>query len=386
LIFVAGRRPTDTHPGESPVKTKSKIGLPLLGAAALTALCAVPSLAQETSVLTNQNRGFYIGAGAGANFQSDNDFRNNGTDSKAKYDPGYVALLNFGYALGNGLRFEIEPGYRRNGVDKINGAGADRHSEIASLMANAIYDFDLHTPYFPLVPHIGGGVGYARVLNKSLPHNGLTVSGQDDTIAFQGIAGVEYALTPAVKLGLDYRYFVAHDADFRITGTDAKSHVGDFDDHSVLLTVRYEFGAPRPKPQPEPAAYVPPPQPVPQAAPAAPPAAPRQYTTYFDFNSAQLSQAATAVVDDAAATARKGQVSRITVTGHADTVGSGTYNQRLSERRAQAVRAELVRQGVPADEIVTVGRGETELAVPTPNGVREPRNRRVEIVLQAPGA
>jgi outer membrane protein OmpA-like peptidoglycan-associated protein len=369
------------------VKIKSKLGLHLLGAAALTALSVLPAAAQDTSVLERQNRGFYVGGGAGVNLQSDNDFRNNGTDSKATYDPGYAVMLNFGYALGNGLRFELEPGYRRNGVDKINGASGDGHSEIASLMANAIYDFDIHTPIVPLVPHIGAGVGYARVMNKSLPHNGLTVSGQDDTIAFQGIAGVEYALSPGLKLGVDYRYFVAHDADFRITGTDTKSHVGDFDNHSILLTVRYEFGAPRARPRAEPAALVePPPRPVPEAAPATPPAAgPRQYTTYFDFNSTELSPSAVTVVDDAAATAQRGQVSRIMVTGHADAAGSGAYNQRISERRAQAVRAELIRQGIPSDEIVTVGRGETQLAVPTPDGVREPRNRRVEIVMQAPG-
>jgi outer membrane protein OmpA-like peptidoglycan-associated protein len=359
----------------------------LIAAAALAAVTALPAAAQDSSVLDRQNRGFYIGGGAGLNLQSDNDFRGSGTDSKAKYDPGYTALLNFGYAFGNGLRLELEPGYRRNNVDEINGADANGHSEILSLMANAIYDFDIHTPVVPLVPHIGVGVGYAHVMNRSEPHNGLLVKKHDDTPAGQLIAGVDYAVSPGVKLGLDYRYFVAHDADFRVATTGGSSHVGDFDDHSVLFTVRYEFGAPRAQPRAEPAAaVVPPPTPAPTPQPAAPPAAARQqYTVYFDFNRAELDPSGTSVVDSAAASARRGQVSRIMVTGHADTVGSVAYNQRLSERRAQAVRAELIRQGVPADEIVTVGRGKSELAVPTPDGVREPRNRRVEIVLQSPG-
>jgi outer membrane protein OmpA-like peptidoglycan-associated protein len=52
----------------------------------------------------------------------------------------------------------------------------------------------------------------------------------------------------------------------------------------------------------------------------------------------------------------------------------------LSQRRADAVKAELVRQGIPANEIVTHAKGESEPLVPTANGVREPSNRRVEIV------
>jgi OmpA-OmpF porin, OOP family len=74
------------------------------------------------------------------------------------------------------------------------------------------------------------------------------------------------------------------------------------------------------------------------------------------------------------------------VIGHADRAGSDAYNQRLSERRSAAVRDALVQRGIPANEIVTMGRGERDPAVPTPDGVREPRNRRVVIEEQQPGA
>ena len=70
-----------------------------------------------------------------------------------------------------------------------------------------------------------------------------------------------------------------------------------------------------------------------------------------------------------------------TLTGHADRSGPVAYNQRLSERRADAVKARLIREGIPAGQIVTIGRGETQPMVPTADGVREPQNRRVEIVL-----
>lgn len=355
------------------------------GAAALTLL---PSLAgaQDSSVINRQNRGFYLGLGGGLNLETDNDFRGAGTDSKASYEPGYAAIGSIGYAFGNGLRLELEPGYRRNNVDTINGLAGTGHTEIASGMVNAIYDFDIRTPVVPLVPHLGAGIGYAHAWNRSVPHNGLQVDGSDDALAYQAIAGVEYAISPGLKLGFDYRWFVANDVNFRESTTALPVHVGDLESHTVLFTIRYELGTPS-RPQPQPAAYTPPaPTPAPTAQPAQAPAAPRNFTVYFDYNSPNLSDSATPIVDEAAESAKRGNVTRIAVTGHADRSGSDNYNQRLSERRANAVRDELVRHGVPGNEIAVTGRGESEPAVPTPDGVREPRNRRVEIVLQSAGA
>jgi OmpA-OmpF porin, OOP family len=70
------------------------------------------------------------------------------------------------------------------------------------------------------------------------------------------------------------------------------------------------------------------------------------------------------------------------VNGYTDTSGTARYNQGLSVRRAQAIAAELVRNGVPATAISIRGFGETNLLVPTGPGVREPQNRRVEIVIR----
>jgi outer membrane protein OmpA-like peptidoglycan-associated protein len=72
---------------------------------------------------------------------------------------------------------------------------------------------------------------------------------------------------------------------------------------------------------------------------------------------------------------------RVQVVGHTDTVGSASYNQNLSERRAASVAAELERLGVPADAITTEGRGFSDPMVPTGPGVREPQNRRAVIDL-----
>jgi outer membrane protein OmpA-like peptidoglycan-associated protein len=105
------------------------------------------------------------------------------------------------------------------------------------------------------------------------------------------------------------------------------------------------------------------------------------FIVFFDFDKSDLTAEAQEVVTQAVAEARRtGQV-RIEVTGHTDTVGSAAYNQALSERRAESVEAEMVRQGMNGDEIVTTGRGFTEPLVQTGPGVREPQNRRAVIDL-----
>jgi hypothetical protein len=107
---------------------------------------------------------------------------------------------------------------------------------------------------------------------------------------------------------------------------------------------------------------------------------------FFDWDSIKLSDASLNVLSQAVTAFRNAQGARITATGHTDTSGSPQYNMALSLRRANAVKAELVRQGVPAAAITTVGVGEEGLLVQTGDGVREPQNRRVEIVVQGQAA
>jgi outer membrane protein OmpA-like peptidoglycan-associated protein len=119
---------------------------------------------------------------------------------------------------------------------------------------------------------------------------------------------------------------------------------------------------------------------------AAAPAPAREFTVYFDFNKSTLTSSGHDVIKHAAAAAQQGSIAHITVTGHTDTVGSADFNQRLSERRADTVRKALIAAGVPANEITARGVGKTELAVPTADGVKEPRNRRAVIAEGGPGA
>ena len=85
------------------------------------------------------------------------------------------------------------------------------------------------------------------------------------------------------------------------------------------------------------------------------------------------------VVEQAANAYKAGGSVRLQVTGYTDLSGSAGYNQRLSERRANNVANALANLGVARSDMAVSGRGENDPRVPTPQGVREPQNRRVEI-------
>jgi OOP family OmpA-OmpF porin len=124
------------------------------------------------------------------------------------------------------------------------------------------------------------------------------------------------------------------------------------------------------------------PAPAPAAAPAPAPAAAANFIVYFDFNSDKLNPAALKVVDDAVAEFKRRGRAALTLAGHADKSGSSAYNQRLSKRRADAVMSAMVARGVPANIITEQAFGEDRPAVPTADGVKEARNRRVEITIR----
>jgi phospholipid transport system substrate-binding protein len=100
---------------------------------------------------------------------------------------------------------------------------------------------------------------------------------------------------------------------------------------------------------------------------------------FFDWDKSTLSPKAMATISQAAAAYRATGSARITNIGNTDTSGSTDYNMALSIRRADAVKRALIQNGVPAAAIETAGRGQTNLLVPTADGVREPQNRRVEL-------
>ena len=145
-------------------------------------------------------------------------------------------------------------------------------------------------------------------------------------------------------------------------------------DDRVMLGIAWRFGSPPPPPPPPVAAA-----PLPPPAPP-PPAPPKQFVVYFNFDKSDLTPEGAKVVQDAADAYKQTGSARIAVTGYTDLAGTQRYNLGLSKRRADTVHAALVRDGVPDGVIAEAWRGKQNPAVPTPDGVREPRNRRVEIV------
>ncbi len=131
------------------------------------------------------------------------------------------------------------------------------------------------------------------------------------------------------------------------------------------------------------------PAPAKTAAPVAKPkAAARQqarqdfYVLFFRLGSARLEAGGLAKLQEIAADLRRsGEAYRIMLNGHTDRVGADAMNLKLSEARAQSVKAAMAKMGLNAKHIAVFAFGETDPKVPTEDGVAEPKNRRVEILL-----
>ncbi len=335
----------------------------LLGSALALAL---PFTAQA------ETQGLYIGGNVGADFAVDSKASTAAGHNTVHYDVGPAASLSLGYGFGP-FRGEVEESFRYNGVNGTGGAAlghAGGNARTWATMFNGFYDINTGTPW---TPYIGGGIGVG-FFHASLSGNrpvGSSIglyNGSDTTFAYQGIAGVSYALSQNLSLTADYRYFATTDADIKSNGT--KWNVENAN-HVLTIGARWAFGAPAATVVQ--AAYV---------APAPAPAAVTEYSLLFDWDKSIITTESQATIAQAASVAGQIHANIVVVTGFTDTTGSNQYNQKLSERRAAAVKRELIRQGINPDLIQTSGRGKTDLAVPTPDEVREHQNRRAQIILR----
>jgi OOP family OmpA-OmpF porin len=140
------------------------------------------------------------------------------------------------------------------------------------------------------------------------------------------------------------------------------------------------------KPAPAPAPMVAPP-PAPQAAPPAPPPAPKPVSekitmaadAHFDFDKSVLKPEGKAKLDDLVGKLKAVNVEVIIVIGHTDSIGSVAYNNKLSLRRANAVKAYLVSKGIEANRIYTEGKGKSQPIADNKTKEGRAKNRRVEI-------
>jgi hypothetical protein len=119
----------------------------------------------------------------------------------------------------------------------------------------------------------------------------------------------------------------------------------------------------------------------PPPPPPPPPVQATSFMVFFDWDRSNLSAQAESTIGQAANAYKTTGSARVTATGHTDTSGPENYNMALSLRRANTVKDSLVRNGVPASAISVIGKGESQPLVQTADGVREPQNRRVEIVV-----
>jgi OOP family OmpA-OmpF porin len=319
---------------------------------AASAFVALPVVAQAQSLFDQSITpfpGVYVGVEGGAVFPFSGT-ASNGTSLSPSV--GYVVGGKVGYDF-VGPRVELEGTYVYNGTN-INVPGTALNNKVSSLnaMINVLYDF---MPASVITPYIGAGAGIAFQDGNGSFSNTL--------FAYQAILGVAWNATDAFRFTLEARYAGATQGNVTFNGVNST-----FPNNSVVAMagISYKFGSPM-------VAAAPPPPP-PQSAPS--------YMVFFDWDRSNLSDQALATISQAANAYKTKGNARITATGHTDTSGPEAYNMALSLRRANTVKDALVRNGVPATAIAVIGRGEQGLLVQTADGVREPQNRRVEIVIQ----
>jgi outer membrane protein OmpA-like peptidoglycan-associated protein len=303
----------------------------------------------------------------------------------ADLHPGYFGSLAVGRAFGGGLvSLELEGVYTNNLTKalSINNFALANHLRVESL--NGFGNIKLATPaaplfgHFTVAPYIAGGAGYggSRYADGGF---GRTERGG---FAYQGKAGFDIHTGTPWTIDVGYRYLNTAQVDESTAFEHTRFNTAE---HIASIGLRYSFGAPPPAPTPAPPPPAPPPgppPPPPAPLPPPPPEAPKvqNFVVYFPFDRSTLTADAQAVVQQAAAATQQGPVS-IAVVGHTDTSGSVAYNLRLSERRAKAVADALVGLGVAQSTLNVSWVGKTDLAVPTPDGVKEPLNRRATITL-----
>jgi outer membrane protein OmpA-like peptidoglycan-associated protein len=208
-----------------------------------------------------------------------------------------------------------------------------------------------------IVPFVGAGIGMAFM------SDGVASCGMCSTqFAYQSTVGVGYNINDNIRIDFETRYY----------GTTSP---GTYNNNNISTTVRarYKLNQRRDDQQrrdrdrdqdQETHIYR------------------STLMVFFDWDSANLSPQALGTVQRAADLFKANGNARITATGHTDTSGPESYNMALSLRRASVVKDALVRDGVPAQAIVVIGKGESQPLSPTGDGVREPQNRRVEIIIQ----
>jgi opacity protein-like surface antigen len=217
--------------------------LSLIGSAfVLTTITASTSFGQKG--------GFYVKGDLGGNVTEDTDLKEYfgpvTPGSKVKFDPGLRFGVAAGYWVTDWFATEGETGIMANTIHSITEAErADAVFSNIPFLANVRFQI----PHARFSPYIGGGAGgTASILDVDrITINGLSTDGSDgDTVfAYQGFAGFKYQINERMWAGVEYRYFVADEAEWRAEfgfGTESDQlRFGRSKTHSLSLTFSYTF-------------------------------------------------------------------------------------------------------------------------------------------------
>jgi outer membrane immunogenic protein len=262
-------------------------------------------------------------------------------------------------------------------VEGADLSGGVTHSIAPTFHVHSSMDFDasirgrLGLAFSRFLVYGTGGAAYGDVNTSYQVPSGTPFGGTDGVrTGWTAGAGLDYALDPNWSVGAEYRYTdLGHSTFTRLAVTDRN----EFNYNAIRLRITYRFAPPPPPP---------PPAPMPAAAPAPmPPPPARNFIVFFGFDKANLTSDARRTLEAAAYTYKKTGIAEVQVSGYTDAAGTQAYNLRLSHRRAEAVANYLAGLGVPRHVMDVKWFGKEHLRVPTPNGVREPQNRRVEIMM-----
>lgn len=344
----------------------------------LLAGIAAVSLATVSAANATEITGPYVDLGAGAVLtQTQHSTTRGGSSSQVGHAPGFSGFAGAGWGFGNGLRAEIEGTYLQSHVNRVSPQNAHGHDQAYGGLVNVLYDIDLKDHFgldVPVTPYVGVGAGY--LVDSYNVHGPVrNITGTQGGFAYQGIVGASIDTgVPGLQATVDYRMIGQtmsknsfHDGD---SGFDHKFN------HTFNVGLRYAFDTAPAAPQVAPVV----------AAPAPSPA--RSYLVFFDWDKYALSTTAKSIISGAAQASTHVQTTKIVVNGYTDNTAihqdarGEHYNLNLSIKRADAVKAELIRDGVPAQFIDVHGFGDKNPLVVTAPNTREAQNRRVEIILQ----
>jgi outer membrane protein OmpA-like peptidoglycan-associated protein len=375
----------------------------LVGCAAV-ALSSVPMLADAAHA--QDWTGCYLGVHAGYGWGSDKNtfgkvIDNGSLDVPAEVGP-YKHTTSGGLAGGQlGCNYEFEPGWLIGAEGDFSWAGISgrrivpedshdpgsftafrsRNRWDGDIAARLGYAFDESLLY----GKVGWSWGNFHYLEQhdDFPTTNNSACSPVCTAGFSNTrggllfgGGWEFKFADNLSAKIEYNHIDYGSARIPYPSTSnslALQHFRVSDNENIVkVGINYLFGEEE----------APPPPPPPPAPPPPPPPPPvKTFIVFFDFDKSNLTNEAESVVTEAVRTAKSTGMVRVMITGHTDTVGSDAYNQSLSVRRAEAVKDDMVRQGMNGSDIAIEGKSFHDPLVATGPGVREPQNRRAVIDL-----